>query len=89
MQSSRPPLAAPCVTLFVGLSELRCDFFHFRPEDDHQRAAERREAARRSHDAYDILPYGFRPLRTAGTHSLLLDYWHRTVTRRTACLGHS
>ena len=63
-----PSITSYPISLFVDLSGLKCNFFCiFRFEDDHQRAAERREAARRSHDAYDILPYGFRPLRTAGT----------------------
>lgn len=39
----------------------------FRFKDYHQRLAERRETTCRSHDAYNILPDGFRPLRTSGT----------------------
>ena len=49
------------VLLMCGLALLS-----FRFKDHHQRPPERREATCRSHDAYNILPDGFRPLRAAG-----------------------
>ena len=44
--------------------------FFNRPEDHHQRATQRRQAARRGHDPHHLLPHGLRLVRSPGNENI-------------------